>query len=156
MNRAAGWLRVGQAAALLVTLLFAGCEPESMSTSRETNDDAFASLPLVETVDLANAPRVVLATAAAFRDICLERGVDRLLAVRTPPAGESRNGGDGDDWVEYAFVADGVFYVLPAAGYRCPADRLQSELLGIPDCEVYYELKRRGFPYSRHRSYFVE
>jgi hypothetical protein len=90
---------------------------------------------------------VLFADAGEFTDVLFEEEATQLFV---------RSEADAFTPAEFAFVRDGVFYVLPAEGFQSLSHRLDAELRGHPDSEVYYELRRRGFPYSRHRSYFVE
>jgi hypothetical protein len=57
---------------------------------------------------------------------------------------------------EFAFPFRGVIYTLPARGFRRLYDILHAEFLLIKEASHYYEMRRKGFPMQRLKSYFID
>lgn len=132
---------------LLVVSLAVGCGPRSNTAPQTAADRAFAELPILEIESLENVPRVIVASARGFRDVCRDASVERVFGRTDPETGA---------WVEFSIIVENIVYTLPAYGYHSPGDRLLAEGLDMPNARTYYEMRRRGIPEVRYRSYFVE
>ncbi len=62
----------------------------------------------------------------------------------------------GEPPSEYAFPYRGVIYTLPARGFRRLYDMLHAEYMLINEASLYYEMRRKGFPTQRMKSYFID
>lgn len=124
-----------------------GCGGGEPAASAGAEPASFEKAKIVPVADYANAPQVHLASARDFRDVWIASDRDQVLGRRDPAS---------DEWTEFVLIWKGVFYILPAEGYASPYDRLEGERLRIPTATAYYELRRRGVPESRFRSYFVD
>lgn len=133
------------AAVLFILSLLGGCSRSDRQKPIDTLD-RLATVTVLEIAGYSQAPVVVLSKASTFSQLFFDLGAEHLY-VQREPSGTAIN---------FVFAVDGIFYALPAAGYRTLSDALHGEMLNLPDADVYYDLRRRGFPYTRYRSYFIE